>query len=200
MVPAVEQDAQPPPPPPRVVTLGNGAQVRIRPLTPEDAGRLQEGLAHMSPESRRQRFLMAVDRLTPKQLEYLTHPDLVDHLALGMEVLPEDGSEPIGIGVARCVRLKEAHDLAEAAVAIADEWHGVGAGTALVRHLGAWARRCGIDRGLGVMLVDNVAARKVIEKVAEPVETRQVGDGVTEVVFKLGEDLLGAGEAPAAPG
>lgn len=170
-------------PPPVEVWL-RGERARVRPIGPDDAERLADGLSNMSARSRQQRFLVALDRLTRKQLEYLTQIDYVDHLALGVELLPE-GGEPVGVGVARQVRLAEAEDLAEVAIAIADDWQGEGVGALLMRHLAAWAWRTGIRRWLAVVLVDNHAMLRLMEHVSDPVENRGTTAGVTERVYAL---------------
>jgi acetyltransferase len=173
-------------PPPIWLELRNGTRVHLRPLEPGDAGRLADALSRLSPESRRQRFLTAVERLTPQQLAYLTNPDLEDHLALGIETIPDDGSAPVGIGVARCVRLEG--DLAEVAVAVADEWQGRGVGTLLFHHLALWARSKGIRRWLGAILADNKVALELMDKVGAVERRRTVSPGVVEVVCRLAED------------
>ncbi|MBW2278586.1 MAG: hypothetical protein JRF63_13925, partial [Deltaproteobacteria bacterium] len=66
-------------PPPAIIELRDGTTALIRPLEPADADHLADGLERLSPESRRQRFLTAIKRLTTEQLAYLTSPDLEDH-------------------------------------------------------------------------------------------------------------------------
>ena len=173
------------PPPPTVVELATGDAARIRPLEPADAGRLAEGLERLSRASRRQRFLTAVERLTKAQLAYLTSPDLENHLALGVEVLPADGSAPLGIGVARCVREVLGDEVAEVAAAVADEWQGRGVGTLLLTHLTRWARAKGIRRFQASMLADNRAAERLMLKLG-PVESRRaLSPGVIEIVCDI---------------
>lgn len=172
-------------PPPAVVELATGERARIRPLEPSDAGRLAEGLERLSPASRRQRFLTAIERLTRAQLAYLTSPDLENHLALGIEVLPADGSEPLGIGVARCAREKPGDETAEVAAAVADAWQGRGVGTLLLTHLARWARVKGIGRFQASMLADNRAAERLMLKLGPVAGRRFLSQGVIEIVSDI---------------
>lgn len=168
-----------------MLDLRDGTPARIRAIIPADAPGIARGFERLSPESRRQRFLTAINRLTSRQLDYLSHPDLTDHLALGMEVLPADGAPSFGIGVARCVRLSDHGDLAEVAVVVADEWQRRGVATLLLEQLAAWARARGIRLWLGVMLGTNEAAQRLMRKIAPVVERRPTVHGIAEVVYDL---------------
>ena len=58
-----------------VVTLPSGEPVHVRPIRPQDAGLLQAYLPRLSPETRRNRFLGALNELAPRELERLAHLD-----------------------------------------------------------------------------------------------------------------------------
>jgi hypothetical protein len=62
--------------------LRDGTRVSVRPIRPSDAALLSAGLAHLSPESARRRFLAPKPRFTLAELRYLTEVDHVDHVAL----------------------------------------------------------------------------------------------------------------------
>src|SRR5688500_14752946 len=116
--------------------LPDGTPVLIRPLIPEDAPLVAEALAHLSQESRYQRFLAPVERLTPAQLEYLTRVDGSDHIALGMALAPRRrGETPQPIAIARSIRDRSRPEEAEVAVVVADEWHRRGVGSLLLTKL-----------------------------------------------------------------
>ncbi|HSC02026.1 MAG TPA: GNAT family N-acetyltransferase [Solirubrobacteraceae bacterium] len=110
--------------------------IGIRPLEPSDRAGVAALFKRLSPESRRQRFLGPKPRLSDRELTYLTTVDHRWHEALAA-VDRRDGSI---VGVARYVRVPERPDAADGAIAVADEHHGRGIGTALLRCLIARAR------------------------------------------------------------
>jgi RimJ/RimL family protein N-acetyltransferase len=131
------------------VRIRDGAQVDVRPIEPGDKDALRDGFARLSPESRYERFLSPLDQLSNSMLRYFTEVDHHDHEALvAFDV--EDGR---AVGVARYVR--EDTDVAEAAVIVADDWHGRGLGTALLRELAERAREEGIHRFTALVLARN---------------------------------------------
>jgi GNAT superfamily N-acetyltransferase len=178
-------------PAPALCELADGNRILIRPLGPRDAEHLTDGFERLSHRSRRRRFLTAIQHLTRKQLDYLTNPDLESHLALGAALVGSDDDQAQGIGVARCVRLDRADDLAEVAAAVADEWQGRGVGKLLLQHLARWARRKGVGRWQATMLVDNPAALRLMTGLGPIVSRLSVGAGAIEVVCELDSARLG---------
>lgn len=174
-------------PPPITTALADGTSVLIRPLEPSDAEHLADGLEKLSPESRRQRFLTAIKRLTSRQLEYLTSPDLENHLALGIAVLHDGGRPAQGIGVVRCVRERPGAGTAEVAAAVADDWHRRGVGTLLLTHLRRWARKKRIAFFKASMFADNRAAERLMGKLGPIVQRRVLSRGVIELTADITE-------------
>lgn len=132
------------------VRIRDGAQVDVRPIEPGDKDLMRDGFARLSPESRYERFLSPLDQLSNSMLRYLTEVDHHDHEAL-VAFDPEEGR---AIGVARYVREDEP-DVAEAAIVVADDWHGRGLGTALLYELAERARQEGIRRFTALVLARN---------------------------------------------
>ena len=81
----------------------DGLLVALRPVHPEDKDVLLEGFGRLSEETRYQRFLAPMDRLTERQLRYLTELDQVNHFAWAAGFLEPDGRET-GVALARYVR------------------------------------------------------------------------------------------------
>src|SRR5207245_10710034 len=94
---------------------------------------LRQALARMSPHSRYRRFFSPLDHLSEQQLDYLTNIDFKDHVAW-IAFLPDEPGAP-GVGVARWVRDRDDPGVAEAAVAVIDDYHRRGIGRALLRLL-----------------------------------------------------------------
>lgn len=128
----------------REATLKDGTRVYLRPIRPGDKESLQRGLQQMSPESRYRRFFAPVDHLTDQQLRYFTEVDQQDHLAW-VAGLPDRPHSPL-VAVARCVRLKDEPDAADAAVTVIDAEQGKGLGRLLLRVLAESAIKRGIKR------------------------------------------------------
>ncbi|MGZ4128030.1 MAG: N-acetyltransferase family protein [Actinomycetota bacterium] len=142
------------------VKLNDGSRMLIRPIAPDDKGKMLEGFERLSEESRFRRFMGYMDKLRTPLLRYLTEIDYVDHFAwVGLDLENDER----GIGVARYVRLKDDPAAAEAAVVVTDDYQNRGAGTLLLQALGAMALEHGITRFVGQALADN---RPVLDLIA----------------------------------
>jgi len=150
----------------------------IRPIEPGDKERLVNGLAQLSAESIRKRFLAAKPRFTKSELRYLTEVDGRNHIAL--VALLDDQL----VAVARCVRLPDRPDTAEMAIVVGDPWQGQGLGTALTHALADAALAVGIRRFAATMLGDNEAARRLMRTFSARLDEARV-DGLREVVVEL---------------
>lgn len=153
----------------------------FRHITPDDKGRLAEGLARLSPESRRRRFLMPKPRFSSSELRYLTEIDGFDHVAI-VAVSAEDPD--VFYGVARFVRLRDRPATAEAAIVVADALQGRGLGRALGRRLADEARERGVERFTATLLSDNVAAQRLFASISARLEARSES-GLREIVAEL---------------
>jgi RimJ/RimL family protein N-acetyltransferase len=106
-----------------------GTPLLVRPLECSDGEGIAGLFARLSPESRARRFLGPKPSLSPHELAALTRIDHDRHEAIAA-VDERDGSI---VGVARFVRDAERPDVAEVALAVADDWQGRGVGTGLAR-------------------------------------------------------------------
>ena len=172
----------------RRVELRGGSEVLIRAITPHDKRALRDGFERLSPSSRYRRFLTPMARLTDRQLAYLTELDHRDHEALVAELRP--GGE--GLGVARFVRDAEDPGVAEAAVAIVDEWQGNGLGTALLQALAGRARELGIERFRCLVFTDNGEMIELLRQLG-PLSESERGGGAVELEVELPLAAEGAG-------
>ncbi len=137
-------------------TLRDGTRVVMRCVRPSDKALLERGFAHLSPSSRFRRFFAAKHHLTSKELRYLTEPDGEDHVAIGALRPHPAGNE--GLGVARFVRLVGEPEVAEAAGAVVDAYHGRGLGRLLLRRLISAAVEREVHWFRAMVLADNHAA------------------------------------------
>lgn len=123
----------------RRVRIRDGTQVDVRPISGDDKDALRAAFEQLSLRSRYERFLSPLDHLSPTMLRYLTEVDHRDHEAL--VAFDVDKGELVGVG--RYVR-EDDPAIAEAAITVADDWHGRGLGTALLQSLATRARAEGI--------------------------------------------------------
>jgi GNAT superfamily N-acetyltransferase len=155
------------------LVLDDGTRVIVRGISPDDAAELRRGFERLSPSSRYRRFLGVFNVLTDATLHYLTHVDGVNHVAIGATTQPDGAAEPIGIAVARFVRLVDEPTIAEAAITVADDMQGKGLGRRLAVTLGRLARERGIAHFRGEVLADNAAIRQLLAELGaamKPVE------------------------------
>lgn len=170
----------------RRVTLWDGHEGTLRPITPEDADELVAGFKALSNESRHSRFLAYCSTLNPEMVQYLTNVDGVRHLAWVLTV--DDPSAPKGargVGVARCVREHEDDEEAEFACTVSDAWQGHGVGRLLMEEIAGHAWEVGIRRLRGVMLVDNRRMQRVMEQIGDEVERHIEDAGIVSVAYEI---------------
>jgi protein lysine acetyltransferase len=170
--------------------LPDGTRVRIRPVRPGDKPLLAAGMARLSSESIRRRFLTAKPSLSAAELRYLTELDGFNHLAL-VAVLDDDPGALVA--VARCVRLVPGGTTAEFAIVVGDELQGQGLGAVLARALADVACAAGIRRFSATTLADNDAVQRLMDTFATRLEQRVRHGGVIGVVAEL--DGCGAAAA-----
>ena len=134
----------------RPVRLRDGSAVLIRPVRPEDAGLLEDGLAG---------------------LRYVAGVDHRDHEALGAL----DHARGGGVGIARYVRDREDPHAAEIAVTIIDGSRGRGLGTELLARLSERACQEGIRRFTAAVAADNAAMTGLLRNLGADLVGREFG-------------------------
>lgn len=168
------------------VELRDGRTVVARPIEPEDREAFLATFERLSEESRYLRFLTPVPRLTESQIGYLTDVDHHDHEAL----IAFELSTGEGVGIARFVRDAANPTVAEAAVAVADEWQGSGVGKTLCRLLADRAREEGIERFDAVLLTHNRSMLSVLQSIG-PTRVVSGESGTIAVEVSLPEQGIG---------
>lgn len=153
-----------------LVWFAGGADliIGLRPIHPDDKSALLEGFERLSDESRYQRFLAPMERLTARQVRYLTEIDQVNHFAWAAGIRDEEGEE-IGVGVARYVRDPDDPSSAETAVAVADDFQRRGIGTLLVEALLLVAGERKIRDVTAFMLAENAPAIRIFERLGSTI-------------------------------
>lgn len=126
----------------------------IRELTVADRRSLAFSLDHLGAQSRYQRYLSPRPKADERELTRLLDLDHWHHE--GIIAFATAPRRPVGI--AEYVRLPEAFDRAELAVAVVDEWQRLGVGRALAQALRERALAAGVRHFRLVMLRENRGA------------------------------------------
>jgi RimJ/RimL family protein N-acetyltransferase len=139
------------------VRLPGGGAVELRPLRRGERDPLLAVFDGMSPASRARRYLTGMVRLPSIVLEHLTAVDGHRHVAW----LASVGGRSVGI--ARCV-----HDdagVAEVAVEVVDDHHGLGIASALVDAVTTVAAARGTRRVRASLTPDNEPSRRLVTRI-----------------------------------
>ena len=164
------------------VMLGDGSDVQIRPVRPEDKPLFVAGWSRLSSESVYRRFLQPRRQLSVDELAFFTEIDHVDHEAVGAIA----GGE--GVGVARYIRSAARPHAAEAAVTVVDDWQGRGLGGKLLRRLCARATENGVRIFTAHLLATNEAMLTLLEQLGKVTVTQRDGPTI-EVDVELPVEL-----------
>ena len=162
--------------------LRDGTEVCLRAIRPDDKDRLRIAFERLSPRSVFRRFFNMVNELTADDLRRLTELDFREHVGLALTI--EDTAGERLIAVARFVRVAPGADRAELAVAVADEYQHLGAGTLLLHRLVEVARTGGVRELDADVLEDNRAMLELIQNSGLPLRESNE-DGVRHIVFRL---------------
>ena len=131
---------------------GEGIDIFVRPIRPEDAPLLVGLFKSLSPRSVYMRFFSPMKQLPHSMLAVFTQIDYDRHIAL--VALSESKSKEEMLGVARIIlerNLKEA----EFSVVVGDQWQGKGIGAALLQRCMKIAGDQGLEKVTGVVLAEN---------------------------------------------
>ena len=161
------------------VVLRDGSTLRLRPVRPDDAGRLIEMFEVMSPESLYFRFFN-MPRIDSKRAAQLATVDYEDQFALVGEIGGAIGA------LAGYYRGDREPERAEVAFAIADTLQGRGLGTKLLERLALVARQHRIETFDAYVLADNRRMVDVFRDSGFDVHRRLDG-GVVHFVLALRE-------------
>src|SRR3954453_4951106 len=142
-----------------VLTLPGGERFMVRPIEADDKPGISDFFARLSEESRRRRFLSPKPKLSARDLVFLTEVDQRRHVAIV-------ALDPAGaiVGVARYAAWADTPCRADLAVAIVDEWHGRGLGSALSARIVAQPHAAGLQALTGSTLNENRPARALLKR------------------------------------
>jgi len=179
-------------------TLRDGLRVVIRSLVPADRDDVEHGFGELSERTKNLRFMTGKDHLSQRTLDSLVDQvDQHDHVAVAMW-WERSSQADVLLGEGRFIRLKDDPSCADVAVTMADELHGQGGGTLLMRALVLRAREEGVQRFSAAMSPDNEPSHRLMRRVG-PVLRDVVQDGEREMVVVVPEEPADASRTHLIP-
>jgi aminoglycoside phosphotransferase/RimJ/RimL family protein N-acetyltransferase len=158
------------------ITAKDGTAVRVRLIGPGDVQNLISIFNHMGPESRYQRFHRNLEH--PPETQVLTEAERIAQARsdeqeglIAFADLPGEPAAPVA--GARYVVLEPG--VAEVAMSVRDDCHGLGIGTRLLQLLVERAREAGLRCLTGEILNDNEAVWVVLKRLPYHVTRRPQG-------------------------
>ena len=168
-------------------TLHDGLRVVVTTLVADDRDDVAHGFDALSDRTRYLRFLTAKHHLSQRSLARLVDDvDGHDHVALALWWQRQSTSDVL-LGDARFIRLVDDPECADVAVTMADELHGQGGGTLLMRALVLRAREEGLRRFSAAMSPENEPSHRLMRRVGRVLRD-VVRDGEREVVVEIPDD------------
>ena len=179
-------------------TLRDGLRVVIKALLPSDRDDVEHGFGELSERTKNLRFMTGKDHLSQRTLDSLVDQvDQHDHVAVAMW-WERSSQADVLLGEGRFIRLKDDPSCADVAVTMADELHGQGGGTLLMRALVLRAREEGVRRFSAAMSPDNEPSHRLMRRVG-PVLRDVVQDGEREMVVVVPEEPADASRTHLIP-
>jgi len=173
------------------LVAANGTRISLRQVGAEDRAGMTALFAHLTPESRYQRFLSPKRELTPRELTFFTDIDHLNHEAIAAVDQRDDSI----VGVARYVRDARQAGVAEFAIEVADAFHRMGIGTALTSLTIGHAHASGLTSLTATTLWENHAARGLLRH--HGFRARRSRGGEIEHELKLDELAAACVDEPA---
>ena len=130
----------------------DGRRVTLRTVRPQDRDALQAAVKRLSPESRYTRFMSALQELPERMLDRVVNPEQGRELQL--VAVCGEGTQQMIVGGARYSAAAGSKDC-EFALAVADDWQGVGLARQLLEALMRTARTRGFEHMEGYILASN---------------------------------------------
>jgi acetyltransferase len=184
-----------------VLRLRNGRSVRVRPVGPADAESIQVFVRRLSDASRRLRFFAPIRELAPAMLARLTESAGQPGQVLLAEAHDGDAWPMVALAQYAPGEDDGACDLA---LVVADAWHGLGLGRALMGMLIQSARDARCARAVVDVLRDNDAMLALARACDFTAARSPLGSTVLRLVRDLqgvppaDRAWLSAGRAPEA--
>jgi acetyltransferase len=167
---------------PGPILLPSDEGLIVRAIVPQDTERLQDYVRGLSGESRRNRFLGALNEFAPARLEELV--SMRGPRQVLLVALARIGSTLQMVAEAMLV-IAPNSERGEIALSVTDNWQRRGLGTVLIRHLEARARRAGARYLFGDVLRANTAMKSLARKSGYSIRSPFTDARLVEIVKEL---------------
>jgi acetyltransferase len=137
-------------------------RIFMRPVRPGDAQQMIDLFSDLSPETIFMRFFSPLKRISRSMLVRLSQIDYDREIALC--AFAGDGDVRKLIGVARISFMPDGNT-GEFAVVVADNWHGKGIGSVLLKQAMISAKKYGLSEVTGLVLTNNAAMLAMGQKI-----------------------------------
>jgi acetyltransferase len=162
--------------------LGDGTDITVRPIRPEDADMVRSFINGLSDEAKYFRFMRALHEVTQEMLVRFSQIDYQREMAL-IATAELDGKET-ELGVARYVTNPDAQSC-EFALVVGDRWQRRGLGHILMQALMQVARERGLERMEGEVLANNSKMLELVRNLGFRITVNQDDLTVRDVVISL---------------
>ena len=163
------------------LTLKNGITVFVRPVRETDKNLILDLFDRLKPDSIYMRFLSRLGTFPESLLFKLTHIDYVNQFALAA-LIKEDDKESF-IAVARYSH-ESGDDVTDFAVAVRDDWQGLGLGKSLLLKLLMIGKGNGFHRFASVASSSNRIMKNLVRSLDYPVKySNKTGATQIEIII-----------------
>jgi RimJ/RimL family protein N-acetyltransferase len=160
------------------VVLRNGVRMRIRALRRCEQAPIRDLDSHVSVRSRYHRFLSPMHAMPDSLVRLLACVD--DRRSLALVAEREGGDRSETLGLANCAAVDDG--VAELGLLVRDDYQYQGIGIELASRIVRAAESRGLHRFLVWIASDNVAIRRILQRVGDAIRTTARGN-VYEVAF-----------------
>lgn len=162
------------------VLASDGRAVRLRPITPDDGGKLVDFHAGLSERTRYLRYFGPYPTMSERDVAHFTTLDYVRRVGLVMEL----GDRIIAVGSYEGLDDVDNGKAAEVAFVVADGHQGRGLGPILLEHLAGAAAENGLERFVAEVLAENRHMVSVFRQAGYQV-SRSYDGGVVHLEFDI---------------
>jgi acetyltransferase len=166
----------------RIEELGDGTDITIRPIRPEDALMEQDFVNGLSERSRYFRFMYSLPEITPDLLSRFTQIDYDREMAL--VAVTGEGESDLQVGVARYYTMPDPNEC-EFAIVVADEWQHRGVARRLMTALVEAARSRRYTRMAGTVLRENPRMLRFVQSLGFKTEPNSEDSKLVDVILEL---------------